>query len=121
MREGRNYMTKKPKETKTVFNLEANDCRWPIGDPRDADFHFCGAQKVSGRPYLRNALAHVIHRIKAALSADHPGSSNTKLACTFTAPRCLTPPPLPGSASHQVRTPISAIHTASNLRALTYH
>lgn len=37
--------------TKTMSNLEAGDCRWPIGDPRHEDFHFCGAQKVEGRPY----------------------------------------------------------------------
>lgn len=23
-------------------------CRWPIGDPKHADFHFCGKDKVSG-------------------------------------------------------------------------
>jgi hypothetical protein len=49
--EGRIYMSKKVKKMKTVSNLETDDCRWPIGDPRDADFHFCGARQVSGRPY----------------------------------------------------------------------
>ena len=24
---------------KTLNDLEANDCRWPIGDPRHPDFH----------------------------------------------------------------------------------
>jgi GcrA cell cycle regulator len=28
-----------------------NTCRWPIGDPQHADFRFCGAKRVSGRPY----------------------------------------------------------------------
>jgi GcrA cell cycle regulator len=45
----------KPKKTtirrKTVDTLERDDCRWPIGDPRDADFHFCGAPQLVGRPY----------------------------------------------------------------------
>lgn len=41
----------KLKQPKTVATLETNDCRWPIGDPREADFHFCGAQQVPGRPY----------------------------------------------------------------------
>lgn len=36
---------------KTVTNLEACDCRWPIGDPRDANFHFCGARAEPGKPY----------------------------------------------------------------------
>ena len=27
------------------------ECLWPIGDPGDVDFHFCGADPVPGRPY----------------------------------------------------------------------
>ena len=41
----------KKRTLKTVDTLERNECRWPIGDPRDADFHFCGATQLSGRPY----------------------------------------------------------------------
>lgn len=26
-------------------------CLWPIGDPGDADFHFCGESAVPGKPY----------------------------------------------------------------------
>jgi GcrA cell cycle regulator len=26
-------------------------CLWPIGDPSTADFHFCGAEAVAGKPY----------------------------------------------------------------------
>ncbi len=44
-------MSNKPLKPKTMADLEANDCRWPIGDPRQSDFHFCGAQKMLGRPY----------------------------------------------------------------------
>ena len=44
-------MSKKIKKIKTIENIEAHDCRWPIGDPREAGFHFCGAQQVAGRPY----------------------------------------------------------------------
>ena len=42
---------KKIPTKKTVANLEARDCRWPIGDPREAGFHFCGAPHIAGRPY----------------------------------------------------------------------
>lgn len=38
-------------QRRTVETLEANDCRWPIGDPQEADFHFCGAKKLPGLPY----------------------------------------------------------------------
>jgi GcrA cell cycle regulator len=46
-------MAKKQAKQKTLANLEQNDCRWPIGDPKDPDFHFCGAQKLAGRPYCQ--------------------------------------------------------------------
>lgn len=39
------------KKLKTMSNLEQNECRWPIGDPRHEDFHFCGARQLAGRPY----------------------------------------------------------------------
>lgn len=38
-------------QRRTVDTLEANDCRWPVGDPQEADFHFCGARKLPGLPY----------------------------------------------------------------------
>lgn len=30
---------------------EVSDCLWPLGDPGDSDFGFCGADTVPGRPY----------------------------------------------------------------------
>lgn len=39
------------RERRTILTLEAGDCRWPIGDPQDAEFHFCGKSKVAGLPY----------------------------------------------------------------------
>lgn len=39
------------RERKTLLDLEANDCRWPIGDPKEAGFHFCGKAKVTGLAY----------------------------------------------------------------------
>ncbi|MDX2307683.1 MAG: GcrA family cell cycle regulator [Hyphomicrobium sp.] len=38
-------------ERKTIQTLTECTCRWPIGDPQHADFHFCGKQKVAGLPY----------------------------------------------------------------------
>jgi GcrA cell cycle regulator len=38
-------------ERKTIATLAANDCRWPIGDPQHADFHFCGKAKEPGLVY----------------------------------------------------------------------
>lgn len=49
----------KPQKTKlgdnkgymTLLDLKLNSCRWPIGEPKDADFHFCGKDTVTGKPY----------------------------------------------------------------------
>jgi len=38
-------------ERKTVETLMPGDCRWPIGDPLDEDFHFCGKHRADGDPY----------------------------------------------------------------------
>ncbi|MBA4173414.1 MAG: GcrA cell cycle regulator [Hyphomicrobium sp.] len=38
-------------ERKTIQTLVECSCRWPIGDPQLADFHFCGKDKVPGLPY----------------------------------------------------------------------
>lgn len=39
------------KERKYITTLTESCCRWPIGDPQHADFHFCGKSKVTGLPY----------------------------------------------------------------------
>ena len=38
-------------ERKTLQQLTECMCRWPIGDPQQADFYFCGRDKVAGLPY----------------------------------------------------------------------
>lgn len=46
---------------KTLVDLSANTCRWPIGDPREPGFHFCGAPAIPGKPYCAEhaAVAYV--------------------------------------------------------------
>lgn len=34
-----------------LVNLDSHTCRWPIGDPRDDDFCFCGKKVRSGQTY----------------------------------------------------------------------
>lgn len=38
-------------ERKTIQTLKECSCRWPIGDPTEKEFHFCGKNKVPGMPY----------------------------------------------------------------------
>lgn len=34
-----------------LLDLKANECRWPLGDPRDQGFGFCGCRSIAGLPY----------------------------------------------------------------------
>ena len=44
-------------QRKTVATLGTNDCRWPIGDPQMAGFHFCGEHASDGHPYCQEHTA----------------------------------------------------------------
>jgi GcrA cell cycle regulator len=35
----------------TVLTISDHMCRWPIGDPSDGEFHFCGRKVKPGSPY----------------------------------------------------------------------
>jgi GcrA cell cycle regulator len=35
----------------SMAELKGKMCRWPIGDPREDDFHFCGGNSIAGLPY----------------------------------------------------------------------
>lgn len=49
-----------------LTDLKAGQCRWPLGDPRDKNFGFCGAECLPGLPYC---LEH-------AQSAYQPATRN---------------------------------------------
>ena len=36
---------------RTMATIEPGECRWPIGDPKSPEFHFCGADAIRQRPY----------------------------------------------------------------------
>ena len=38
-------------QRRTLLELTEETCRWPIGDPGQADFFFCGGRTVSSLPY----------------------------------------------------------------------
>lgn len=35
----------------SLIDLGPRDCKWPVGDLRDADFGFCGHVRTPGKPY----------------------------------------------------------------------
>lgn len=38
-------------ERKTILELDTKSCHWPYNDPRDEDFHFCGRETATDKPY----------------------------------------------------------------------
>lgn len=42
---------------KSLVDLEPQDCRWPVGDPRSPDFGFCALPKVPGHSYCAGHCA----------------------------------------------------------------
>ncbi len=38
-------------QRRTLLQLTEATCRWPIGDPSNPEFFFCGGKTVSGMPY----------------------------------------------------------------------
>ncbi|MCB9963949.1 MAG: gcrA cell cycle regulator family protein [Rhodospirillales bacterium] len=45
-----------------LTDLKDRQCRWPLGDPRDEDFSFCGCQAMPGVPYCA-AHAQVAYQV----------------------------------------------------------
>lgn len=41
----------KPENGLTILDLNDRVCKWPIGDPRDENFYFCGERSRPGTPY----------------------------------------------------------------------
>jgi GcrA cell cycle regulator len=35
----------------TIYALTERTCKWPIGDPGEEDFHFCGHDSLEAAPY----------------------------------------------------------------------
>jgi GcrA cell cycle regulator len=61
------------KKRKTVTTLEPRDCRWPIGDPRQEGFHFCGEPKVPGQSYCSEHLRLAFQPAKPRQHQAAPG------------------------------------------------
>ena len=40
-----------PKRRPMPLSTRGHTCQWPIGDPTDEDFRFCGSAAVEGKPY----------------------------------------------------------------------
>lgn len=48
-------------------------CQWPVGDPGDPAFHFCGEKAMAGKPYCE---AHCLRAYrKADVTTEEAGNS----------------------------------------------
>lgn len=56
----------------TMEDLKASMCRWPIGDPQDKDFHFCGEKRVSSDE------SYCQHHTEKAYRSSTPRSADKK-------------------------------------------
>ena len=66
-----------------LAELKGNMCRWPIGDPRDDDFGFCGDKILTGLPYCAEHgkvayQAATRNRILKAEKLEQSGSDQKK-------------------------------------------
>ena len=50
------------RETDNITKLNDRMCHWPIGHPREPDFHFCGKTSEPGRPYCSSHTALAYRR-----------------------------------------------------------
>ncbi|MCQ2915127.1 MAG: GcrA family cell cycle regulator [Alphaproteobacteria bacterium] len=41
----------------TMNDLTRTSCRWPFGDPKEEDFHFCGKECLPDKPYCAEHCA----------------------------------------------------------------
>mgnify|MGYP001307963677 CR=1 FL=1 len=42
--------------------INGRACMWPVGDPKQPDFHFCGAPTEPNRPYCASHCAVAYHK-----------------------------------------------------------
>ena len=45
-----------------IMDLKPHSCRWPIGNPGEEDFCFCGRESEEGRPYCERHAAVAYQR-----------------------------------------------------------
>lgn len=48
-----------------LLELTERTCKWPIGDPAEDDFYFCGLPSVPGKPYCEHHVAVAFQPLSA--------------------------------------------------------
>jgi GcrA cell cycle regulator len=55
-------MTKAPAAARNAVQAGSKSCSWPVGDPKQPGFHFCGDSAEPGRPYCAHHCTIAYHR-----------------------------------------------------------
>ncbi len=84
IKRGKAQRAKAEPKIRSVIELSAHTCRWPIGDPREPGFHFCGKPAMSGKPYCAEhaAVAYVNSSSSRSGGGSNAGSSSSSQAAT---------------------------------------
>lgn len=55
-----------------LIDLKERMCRWPLGDPQDPDFKFCGCNTVPGLPYCADhaRMAYQVNKRSRLFNPD---------------------------------------------------
>ena len=105
-----NYIAQSP--VVPLVELTESSCHYPIGDPREDDFGFCGAVKRQGSPYCEHhhKLAYKTERERAPSPVPQIAASWTTRRTTWETipirvwrPRCSSQPEiiLPAVVTHE--------------------
>jgi GcrA cell cycle regulator len=90
-----------PAQRRSLLDLDRHTCRWPVGDPGNRDFFFCGAPPLVGKPYCAEHCARAYAR-----SAAVPGSADVSSALALL--RAGRMPAVPGLAGKMPAVPGAA-------------
>lgn len=47
-----------------LLGLSEDTCKWPIGDPLNSDFHFCGQHSLEAKPYCEFHSRRAYHTVE---------------------------------------------------------
>ncbi len=54
-----------------IHDLTAITCRWPVGDPGQPDFFFCGGPALSGQPYCSHHSRRAVQPLRSPSERIH--------------------------------------------------
>lgn len=63
-----------------LADIKERMCRWPIGDPKHDDFHFCGATSSAGLPYceVHAKIAYNVNLRSRAITVNESAGKNRR-------------------------------------------